>query len=286
LNFSSVNWASGLSLNDETALELALNISGSFEGNAAWANLTNDFDGEGLSMGLLNQTLGTGSLQPLLIQMRDLHMNEMGTFFDSTRFNSLISMLAQWESSQSSSLVPEYQVLSLLDVIPLGTNTATVTPNQASVNWALANLYTDSKGQNFDPTWAADLTALTQNPDYVSLQIDAAMDLHNQALSEETLTGVNELRSYLFMFDVNVQDGGMYSQDWTDFKTWLQSNASATDTDRLNELLTLRLRHVRSAYVSDVQSRKQAIINGQGFVHGDQRNLETQYCFDRLVTYP
>src|ERR1700677_1324186 len=71
LDFTNVTWSGQLSPFQEQGLELGLNISGSFEGAAGWANLTNNFDGQGLSMGLLNQNLGQGSLQPLLIEMEN-----------------------------------------------------------------------------------------------------------------------------------------------------------------------------------------------------------------------
>ena len=66
LNFENVSWSPNLSFAERNALALALNISGSFEGSAGWSNLANNFDGQGMSFGLLNQTLGTGSLQPLM----------------------------------------------------------------------------------------------------------------------------------------------------------------------------------------------------------------------------
>jgi hypothetical protein len=48
-------------------LKTALEVTGGFEtdGNP-WAGISNDFDGQGISCGILQQNIGQGSLQPLV----------------------------------------------------------------------------------------------------------------------------------------------------------------------------------------------------------------------------
>jgi hypothetical protein len=89
----------------------------------------------------------------------------------------------------------------------------------------------------------------------------------------------------LFLFDVKVQNGGFYSQDFDDYAAYLKQNPGASDTARLEELLTLRLRHVRKKYQEDVRTRKLAVIRGSGKVHGEDRNLPAQYCYDGAWPY-
>ncbi|MCJ8277796.1 MAG: hypothetical protein MJK18_13215, partial [Bdellovibrionales bacterium] len=55
LEFKGVTWSPELSQDDRVAFAIALNVSGSFEGHSGWSNLSNNFDGQGVSMGLLNQ---------------------------------------------------------------------------------------------------------------------------------------------------------------------------------------------------------------------------------------
>jgi len=283
LDFSQVTWTSGLSPFRKTSVELALNISGSFEGAQGWANLTNNFDGQGLSMGLLNQNLGTGSLQPLLLEMENNFPGILQNIFSSAHLQSLEAMLAQWEAdAKSSNLLglDGIEKLSILDEpSQFGPQTAA---SSASVAWAVNNLYS---GSNFVPQWEAELTALGESAKYISVQVEAALALHNQTLTQMAPLQVNELRAYLMVFDIMVQDGGIYAQDFSDYGTWLNQNPASNNTSRLMEILNLRLRHVKSQYVADVQSRKMAIINGSGVVHGDNRNLEQQYCFNRLLSY-
>lgn len=44
-------------------------VTGKFEGNKGFANLSGNFDGQGISAGVLQWNLGQGSLQPILLEM-------------------------------------------------------------------------------------------------------------------------------------------------------------------------------------------------------------------------
>jgi hypothetical protein len=283
-----VSWEGQLSDFQEQGLELALNISGSFEGSKGWANLTNNFDGQGLSMGLLNQNLGQGSLQPLLIEMKNNHLDVLQRIFSPVHLQSLLGMLAQW-NLDSQALLVSSAVVSKLSNLDISLNEsldgsldALSTATNNSVTWAVNNIY---NGSSFIPQWQTELTALGQSSEYISIQVEAALTLHQHAVESMAPIQVDELRSYLMVFDIVVQDGGIYSQDYADYATWLSQNPQSPTTARLIEILTLRLRHVLPQYVADVQSRKLAIINGSGVVHGQSRNLEKQYCFNRLTPY-
>lgn len=285
LDFTQVDWSGQLSAYREQALELALNITGSFEGSNGWANLTNNFDGQGLSMGLLNQNLGQGSLQPLLIEMQNNHPDVLQNIFSSTHLQSLLGMLSQWDSDSAALSALGFDGgprVSAIDKLPAGAVDVLSTAANNSVTWAVNNLYS---GSNFIPQWQTELTALGQSAEYVSIQVETALTLHQQTIQSMVPIQVNELRAYLMIFDIVVQGGSIYPQDFSAYATWLSQNPTSGTTSRLNELLTLRSREVTTKYVADFQSRKLAIINGSGVVHGESRNLEQQYCFNRLEPY-
>lgn len=281
LDFRGATWPSSMTPDDRSALELALNVSGSFEGGDAWGNLTNDFDGQGLSLGLLNQCLGQGSLQPLLIRLNDEHPEALKALLAPEHLGSLLGMLSRWRDS--ASLESESAPLSALDAPDENGTSKPVAANRASVAWAEANLY--DRGGAFLPSWKAELTALATSPEYVSIQIAAAARLHDRALADEARAGVRELRDYLFLFDVQVQNGGFYTQDFDDYLAYVRANPRAGADARLEKLLDLRLRHVRARFKADVRSRKLAVILGRGRVHGEDRNLPAQYCYDGAWPY-
>ncbi len=280
LDFKGVTWPPSMSREDELALELALNISGSYEGADGWANLTGNFDGQGVSLGLLNQNLGQGSLQPLLIKLWQSHPEVARSILAPDHLQSMTEMLQLWQGTPVPG-GPSAGPSSRIDEPPPGAQSMGGRES-TSVAWAVRSLYA---GEHFDPVWKAELTALASHPDFVSIQIAAALDLHSQALNDERRIGVRELRAYLMMFDVAVQNGGFYPDDVSDYAAYVRGAPHATSSQKLEVLLSLRLRHVRSRFVADVRSRKRAIIRGKGVVHGEVRDLPAQYCYDGAWPY-
>ncbi len=297
-----VTWPSTLSLDQRRSMALGLNISGSFEGHDGWANLTNNFDGMGVSFGLLNQNLGSGSLQPLWLKMRDRYGANFKALFTSAHYSSLLSMLKAWESANKSNLVASSLQdslladgrLSILDeegekegdgfskFLIEEKSLSALSNEDESVDWAVETLYTDSAGKNFQSTWKTELLKLGAHPDYVSVQIEAALKIHTKALNYMATLKLTERRAYLLMFDFVVQNGGLYAADINDYENYFGSSIPS-ETTRLKKILELRLRHVKSEYKDDVNARKSAIINGNGTVHGSKRNFESEYCFDGSV---
>ncbi|RYZ76045.1 MAG: hypothetical protein EOP05_06205, partial [Proteobacteria bacterium] len=203
LSLQGVTWPTKLAVPERRALALGLNISGSFEGRSGWSNLTNNFDDQGFSFGLLNQNLGQGSLQPLFIKMRDRNGATFKSLFSKSHYSSLLGMLSDYESASLNlrslatiggptdmSFAPRADGrLSELDepvsaIVALAEDHDTVRAYSAisdSVDWAVDTLYTDN-GKTFQSVWKAELLKLGSHPDYVSLQIEAAQKIHLKAL--------------------------------------------------------------------------------------------------------
>jgi hypothetical protein len=280
LDFGGVAWPPALTADDRSALMIALNISGSFEGADAWANLSDNFDGQGVSLGLLNQNLGQGSLQPMLIRLRDRRPDVLTALVSPAHLSELLAMLARWQAASAGEA--SFGPLSALDEPTEKAALTAPNANKASVAWAVANLYA---GKDFEPQWKRELTAVANSPEYVSIQIAAAADDHDRAAAAEAQTGVRELRAYLMLFDVAVQNGGLYPEDLSDYRAYVKKHPGADATARLEKLLELRLRHVRKRFAADVRARKRAIIRGLGTVHGGARNLPAEYCYDGAWPY-
>lgn len=289
LEFPNYNWPQEVFDYEIDSFKIALNITSTFEGPDQWRNLTNNFDGQGLSMGLLNQTLGTNSLQPLLIKARDKHMDVLKNSFSPSRLNSLLGMLRKWERLKASEDFSEraQQQEGPFSPLDIGYNDNSVRISSASsdsVSWAKRNLY--KWNGDFIPEWRDELQKFIGTPEYIGIQLEAAWLLHKKTLKLFEMTGVPQLRSYLLMFDVVIQNGNMYMQDWIDYEKYLEENPQATDTERLTKLVELRLRKVKPQYVNNVRIRKMSLIHGTGRVHGQNREYEKEFCFDRMMELP
>lgn len=284
LDFSGMVVPVGLTARELNLFALALNISSSFEGHEGWSNITNNFDGQGLSLGLLNQTLGTESLQPLLLEMLQAHRQKMSSIFSTTNFNSIEQMLLQWKGTvgiqkNTELFARDESSISRLDSLENKNQTFSVA-GENSVRWAKSTLYTDAQGLRFKSDWKSQLQSLASASEYRSLQFEAARFLHEKAQGYYERFRMEEARSYLFMFDIVVQNGGFYTKNLQDFENFMTQNPRATETQKLQAILNSRLVQVREEYREDVRLRKQSLIDGQGRVHGVYRDYGNEYCLE------
>jgi len=311
LDIAGVTWPAELAPAGQAHLGLALNITGSFEGRSGWANLSNNFDGMGFSIGLLQQNLGMGSIQPLLNEM--ITMRAQGANFDmsDTHFQAVKSMVSQWNKDQgiktatksfvadedgfSSAFYDDESVISQYDVdydAPVSEESLEINPlaesvfiksvasaNKMSVNWALRTVYSDG-GKTFKSDWNENLTKMAQSKPYVSLQLKYAMKLYTQAFRYFKSFKLSKLSHFLLMFDFVVQNGGFKQRVLDDYALKLKQTPNMSDQDKVLLILQLRLRDVSARWQNDVSARKKAIIFSEGTVHGAKRNLKTEYCYD------
>lgn len=289
LDFSGVSWSQSLPIAERDPFALALNITGSFEGGRGFANVTGNFDGQGISLGLLQQCLGQGSLQPLLLESRKRSGSDFYSFFSSTRGRRIDEMLDLWAARVSAN------ALSLSDLgyseldepsavavdlgVPLGdvqsVQTMLLARNQESVDWAKRNAL---NGTALKPEWASDLKSLAASPGYRGLQVKEAESLHRRALHLFDDFQMREVRSYLFFFDIIVQNGGISKNLRASIKAQIANLNRPSEEEKLELILSRRLEIVKAQWRADVRARKMTIIRGQGVVHGQSRNLSREYC--------
>lgn len=290
LDFSGVQWSSRVLPQDRDPFAVALDLTGGFEGPDGWANLTDNFDGQGFSMGLLNQNLGQGSLQPIWLDMRRLADDSMRSALGSDRYELSSSMLDRWAARTQTTGVLRledygYNELDDLDKIAEDlqidrmeleqTQAALLSHNQESVNWAVANVLTGTKLKS---DWARALRTLAITPMYRTLQVQRAEKIHRSALGLMQTYNAWEWRSYLFFYDIVVQNGGISSTIRAQYFDWLKAHSNVGELARMVKLLELRLKVVNPKYVNDVRLRKMLTLTGHGVVHGKRYDLEKEYC--------
>jgi hypothetical protein len=215
-----------------------LALTGSFETGRyppeCFWGITGDFDGMGLSFGALQWNVGQGTLQPLLGQMFDQHTSVAQDIFHE-HFDTVHSLRGS----------------------PI--------PDQLAFTRSI-----QTKGVLQEP-WLGMLVTLGRTPEYQTIQTAHASNLFQQALSLCSEYGLTSERSVALMFDIVTQSGSISSivkaQILADF-------GSLPASDPGNEVAKMRIVANRRAaasnpkYIDDVRTRKLAIANGNGKVHG------------------
>jgi len=305
LDLSGIKWPDELSEVEIDIYSLAFNITGSFEGsNLTWNNMSNNFDGQGLSLGIFQQNLGQGSLQPLLNKVQRNHSNIFGEYFSQLERASLSGMLNAWSDRRSFTLASarapasedEYITLESIEQFSSPTDIvmdgeffqqnsislqASNSVNQYSVDWALQNLYMSNK-RTFKSNWKTAFKNLAKDPRYVSLQVEKANSLHRKAMKFMELYEARELRSYLFFFDIVVQNGGINSETRNDYLEDIEGE-DLTENERMRVLFEHRVLRSKKRWRADVRSRKITILDGSGLVHGRSFNKLSAYSASSLL---
>lgn len=211
-----------------------------------FAAVTGDFDGQGLSLGALQWNLGQRTLPPLLKRLNDRHPGRLQEIFDH-RYPELLALL---EAEQAEQLT-----------------------------WARA--LQDRRHRVVEP-WRGLFKTLGRLPEFQRLQVESAQPLFAAALIRCRELGVWSERAAALLFDIKVQNGSLgrmvRAQLAADFSR-LNPALSREDREvaRLRLIARRRAAAVHPRWAPDVLTRKLAIANGQGTVHGTYFHLEDQY---------
>jgi len=166
-------------LDDKSLLELCLRVSGGFENaaGATYTSLTGNFDGQGLSAGILQWNAGQGTLQQLVTSIADT----MGWPKANSFFSSSIQAFAALKG-------------------------------QDAVQWCLDH-YIVSGGKDIDPAAKVRWINFLSQPESIEAQVDMASRGILAHTKREVATYASDYeennRPYVFFFDLITQEGGM-----------------------------------------------------------------------------
>jgi Putative peptidoglycan binding domain len=218
--------------------ERCLALTGSFETGKyppdCFCGLTGDFDGMGMSFGALQWNIGQGSLQPLLGEMFEQHPDTARSIFNE-----------------------HFETVKALRDAPL--------PDQLTFSRTI-----QVKGQVMEP-WRGMLITLGRAAEYQQIQANHANRLYEQALALSEEYGLQSERAVALLFDVVTQNGSVGTIEKARI---LADYAQLPSVPGGNEVAKMRIianrvaEHANAKYVDDVRTRKLAIANGEGTVHG------------------
>lgn len=228
-----------------------LALTGSFETGKSipdcFAGLSGDFDGQGMSLGVLQWNFGRGSLQPLLEDMVNRYPETMESVFHE----QLGVLLAALQS-------PKEELMSFVRSI------------QHPVKHYL-----------YDP-WKGSFKTLGRTREFQEMQVKYAGALHQAALRHCKEYGIWSERAAALMFDIKVQNGSISklvkTQILSDIdRLGLDLSDRQREVEKMKIIANREAEAAKPAWVEDVRARKLCIARGGGKVHGISYDLAEQF---------
>lgn len=228
-----------------------LALTGAFETGVGipecFAGVSGDFDGQGISFGVLQWNFGQGSLQPLLKRMfADSPERSRSIFQD--RFDLILTKLNGGKS----------ELLAFARSIQHPTRHFLHEP------------------------WRGMFKSLGRSDEFRRIEVDAANSLYKAARQLCADYGLWSERAVALMFDIKVQNGSINSevkgQIMADFHNLSPTlGEEELEVERMRIVANRRANAAKSRWREDVRERKLCIGNGKGTVHGITYDLEEQF---------
>lgn len=219
-----------------------LALTAAYEGQG-YTLAVGNFDGAGVTWGIVGFTLLTGDLAPVL---KTINSRSPGVV--SNAFGANYAKL-----------------MEILDA-----------PKAEKEAWA-NSISTGANKAGLRADWADGFQALGNDPVARAVQDEVAHNVYWKIAAQDvkTLGGMTELDAAIF-FDTAVQSGGAHGEAGTNAAkrgiavaaAVAALPANATDRDRLSAIAEALTTAVNPTYVNDVRSRRMAIASGTGTVHG------------------
>ena len=223
------------------SFETSLGLSGCFSG------LCGDFDGQGMSMGVLHWNLGQDSLQPLLKEMLQKHQAITEDIFQE---NFLV--LKEALNATKPMLMTFVRAIQ------------------------------DPHVHLFHSPWKELFKTLGSTPEFQGIQRRHAAALFQSALGLSKGYGLWSERAVALMFDISAQNSGIdnttHSRILEEFEK-LPGTLPDEESEvrRMRIIANLRAEASNPRWIEDVRARKLCCANGYGNVHGVDYDLDAHF---------
>jgi hypothetical protein len=240
-------------------LDKCMRITSGFEGPDGYGTVSGNFDGEGASVGALQQCVGQGSLQPLLREMQQSHRAVLVNLWSEPITRDFETFLNMGKSDQ--------------------------------VHWCSLQL-----GSRERPTslWAERFRHMARSPEYIAIQQKYAMAIFVRAVALADSFQLVQENAVALMFDVVTQNGSIKAEHRSKILELAKNRGSKlgrvlTEDEMLECISIGRASFSKAQWQADVASRKLCIsrrrtapfsLNGKdysGKVHGDSFDLAKQF---------
>jgi len=220
------------------------NLIGMFETSSkppkSYSTVSGNFDGQGMSLGILQWNLGQKTLQPLLI-----------------RFISENYKLAQDVFQDKFEIIKNMLTFKLKEQVDWG-NSISNSSNKRKIILEYQEIFDN----------------LGQTEEFQIIQIQAAQTYFNNAKKWFLTFDLKSERAFALMFDICVQNGGF--NDGTK-SIIMNETKNKIELEKMIIIANRRAEASNPIWIEDVRSRKLCIANGKGTVHGMYLELERDY---------
>jgi hypothetical protein len=227
-------WAELMQLPPPPVFDRCLQLTADFEGHG-FQTIAGNFDGAGLTWGIIGFTLQHGEIQNILTEVQQRFPALLDSAFGSLK-NILLSQLGKTWPEQ----------LQWSNGISIGTNKVRV-----------------------EEPWERAFATLGGEPDVQTIQLRRVNKYWDIAKSDTSRFQLRTEAGIALCFDIAVQNGGIANDtEARRISTWINDNPGASERDVLIRIADVVAENSRPQYVEDVRKRKRTIAKGDGEVHG------------------
>jgi hypothetical protein len=217
-----------------------LQVTADFEGTG-FTKAVGNFDGAGLTWGIIGFTLSNGELTRLLREIRstdaDVYRAAFGDLTD--RINHVLDADPAEQMSFANSISVGTSKMKILDV------------------------------------WAAAFERLGSDPAVQEIQLRHTQRFFDIAERDLDRFGVENELGLALCFDIAVQNGGIDSTEAARIRSKINQTPPTTQQELRTIIANVIAENSRPRFVEDVRRRKLAVATGTGTVHGSQYRLKT-----------
>jgi hypothetical protein len=217
-----------------------LQATADFEGTG-FTKAVGNFDGAGLTWGIIGFTLSNGELTRLLKEIRSSHADIFRAAFGdlTARINQVLDAGPAEQMSFANSISVGSSKMKILDV------------------------------------WADAFARLGSDPAVQEIQLRHTERFFDIAMRDVGRFGVENELGLALCFDIAVQNGGIDSTEAARINSKLMQTPPTTQQDRRIIIANVVAENSRPRFVEDVRRRKLTLATGSGTIHGSQYNLKT-----------
>lgn len=217
-----------------------LQVTADFEGTG-FTKAVGNFDGAGLTWGIIGFTLSNGELGALLKEIKTAHADIFRAAFGDLhdKINEVLSS-------------PLAAQMIFANSISVGTSKMKILSQ-----------------------WAEAFSKLGSDPAVQEIQLQHTIKFFNIAQRDVERFGVRNELGFALCFDIAVQNGGIDQTEAARIRRKIEQAPPTTQQDLRIIIANVIAENSRPKFIEDVRKRKLTVATGGGTVHGSRYDIKT-----------